>query len=73
MGRVTNHPHEDDHPSWIPDSTRIAFATNRDDPDPDNCDPNCNYEIYSMYPDGSGLARLTNHPAQDLDPAWAPQ
>jgi Tol biopolymer transport system component len=69
---VTNNPAEDDHPSWIPDSTRIAFATNRDDPAPDSCGLTCNYEIYSLATDGSALVRLTNNPAQDLDPAWAP-
>jgi Tol biopolymer transport system component len=72
-GRVTNHPHEDDHPSWTPDNTRITFATNRDDPDPDNCGLDCNYEIYVTTTSGDQLVRLTNHPAQDLDPAWAPQ
>jgi Tol biopolymer transport system component len=71
-GRVTNHPHEDDHPSWTPDNTRITFATNRDDPDPANCGLDCNYEIYVTTTSGGQLVRLTNNPAQDLDPAWSP-
>jgi dipeptidyl aminopeptidase/acylaminoacyl peptidase len=40
---------------------RIAFVTNR----------NGNDEIYLMKPDGSGVRRLTNDPAKDLEPAWS--
>lgn len=29
-------------------------------------------DIYTMNADGSGLARLTDHPAADYDPAWSP-
>ncbi|NJN19828.1 MAG: hypothetical protein HC822_28125 [Oscillochloris sp.] len=31
-----------------------------------------NAEIYTMNADGSGLARLTDHPAPDYEPAFAP-
>ncbi len=41
---------------------KIAFSSNRDG----------NAEIYSMNPDGSGIARLTNHPAPDRHPRWSP-
>lgn len=41
---------------------RIAFASNRDG----------NFEIYVMNPDGSGQLRLTNDPAEDVQPAWSP-
>ncbi len=41
--------------------SKIAFTSNRDG----------NYEIYTMYPDGSNLTRLTNNPAQDFVPAWS--
>jgi hypothetical protein len=40
----------------------MAFATNRDGND----------EIYTMNPDGSLPARLTNHAARDIAPAWSP-
>lgn len=40
----------------------IAFVSERDG----------NAEIYAVEPDGSGLTRLTNHPAFDGDPAWSP-
>src|SRR5204862_2356877 len=32
-------------PSWSPDGTRIAFASTRDDPSPNDCSP-CREEIY---------------------------
>ena len=31
-----------------------------------------NSDIYTMRPDGSGLRRLTRHPARDTDPSWSP-
>ena len=40
---------------------KIAFATTRDG----------NREVYVVNPDTSGLARLTNDPAVDTDPAWS--
>jgi dipeptidyl aminopeptidase/acylaminoacyl peptidase len=49
-------------PSWSPDGTKIAFASNRDG----------NWEIYVVNADGSGSQRLTNNPATDLRPRWSP-
>jgi Tol biopolymer transport system component len=53
-------------------SERIAFASDRDDPNPVECFPLCNYEIYVMNADGSGQTNLTNNPARDIIPAWSP-
>ncbi|MFB3853623.1 MAG: Tol-Pal system beta propeller repeat protein TolB [Vicinamibacterales bacterium] len=49
-------------PAWSPDGTKIAFMSTRDG----------NAEIYTMNVDGSGLRRLTNHPAIDVTPTWSP-
>ena len=49
-------------PVFSPDGKRIAFASNRDG----------NSEIYVMNVDGSGIRRLTNHPAGEVAPAWNP-
>jgi TolB protein len=49
-------------PAWSPDGTRIAFTSNRDG----------NSEIYVINADGSGVRRLTNHPAIDSTPTWSP-
>jgi TolB protein len=50
-------------PAWSPDGSRIAFTTTRD---------GGNAEIYVMNRNGSGLQRLTNHPAIDSTPTWSP-
>src|SRR5437016_2932368 len=31
-----------------------------------------NFEIYAMNADGTGVTRLTNHPAADAKPSWSP-
>ena len=49
-------------PAWSPDGTRIAFTSNRDG----------NPELYVMNRDGSGVRRLTTHPAIDTTPTWSP-
>jgi Tol biopolymer transport system component len=41
---------------------KIAFVSSRD----------FNSEIYSVNADGTDLARLTNDPSIDLEPAWSP-
>ncbi len=47
---------------WSPDGTRLAFTSNRDG----------NPEIYVANRDGSGIRRITNHPAIDITPTWSP-
>ena len=46
----------------VPETEKIVFVSKRDG----------NAEIYSMNPDGSQQVNLTQHPAEDYDPAWAP-
>jgi TolB protein len=58
--------HGDASSSWSPDGSRIAFSSNRDDPE------GRNEEIYLMNRDGSDPRRLTFDSARDLDPAWSP-
>jgi len=49
---------------------KIAFQSTRDG----GCQPykGCNFEIYTMNGDGSGVTRLTNNPASDEIPVWSP-
>ncbi len=49
-------------PCWSPDGQRIAFSSSHQG----------NYEIYTIHPDGSGLTRLTNHPAMNYRPVYSP-
>ena len=50
-------------PTWSPDATKIAFATNRDG----------NYEIYTMNADGTNQSRLTTVTPKDaFAPRWSP-
>ena len=48
--------------TWSPDGQKIAFESERDG----------NWEIYVVDADGSNLANLTRHPAEDRFPAWSP-
>ena len=48
-------------PDWSPDGSKVAFSTQRD----------CNWEIYTMYADGSNQLRLINNAASDRRPSWS--
>lgn len=57
---------------------KIAFASDRDVPNPGQCNPypyhahKCPDEIYTVNADGTGETNLTNDPADDTEPAWSP-
>jgi TolB protein len=55
--------HHDSNPRWSPDGKRIAFKSTR---------VNGQFDIFVMNADGSNVARITDHPAQDHDPVWLP-
>jgi dipeptidyl aminopeptidase/acylaminoacyl peptidase len=51
-----------DHPSWSPDGSKIAFASNAGG----------KFHVYVVNADGTGLQRLPGTTWNDDDPAWSP-
>lgn len=49
-------------PSWSPDGTRVAFASNE----------HGNYDIYVQNADGGDRTNLTNSPEESSQPIWSP-
>jgi Tol biopolymer transport system component len=63
------------HAAFPGQNGKIAFSDKRDDPSPATCGGTghlCNYEIYTVNPDGTGVVRLTTDPAPDGTPSWSP-
>ena len=60
--RLTYHWEMDIQPSWSPDGSRIAFASNRN---------GGNFQIYVMDSNGKNVRRLTAG-INDRNPAWSP-
>ncbi len=58
--------------SWSPDGTRVVIART-DRPISDARFEDLNIDIYTVNIDGTGLIRLTDHPAMDADPVWSPR
>ncbi len=60
-------------PRWSPDGTRVAFSSNRAHYDGASRDTgNPDSDLWLVNSDGRGLARITSDPANEADPAWAP-
>jgi len=59
---LTNDATDDVDPTWSHDSRRIAFQTDRD----------ANWEIYSMFANGSSQTNLTTAGCADRAPSYSP-
>ena len=74
--QITSGPADDADPNWSPDGQHLVFASNRDEPGPDNCTAGsfrCHYDIYSMNANGTGITRLVNRPGkEDMAPVFSP-
>ena len=62
VARLTHDPDFSDSPTWSPDGSHLAFASNRSG----------NYEIYVRRVDGGQDVNVTNDPGQDFQPAFSP-
>ena len=52
----------DNFPSWSPNGDRIVFSRLAND----------DFDLYTIRPDGTDVARLTTAPGNDSHPAWSP-
>ena len=68
--QITSGPSSSSFPAWSPDASRIAFQSNRTDPDP-NDDLEIQ-DIFTMRPDGSGLRQITDSDGDSEKPGWSP-
>lgn len=57
-------------PAWAPDASRIAFDSDRSDPDPGDGVPI--NDVFTMRPDGSDVRKLTDSVGFSGDPAYSP-
>ena len=69
--QITSGPYTSGFATWNPDGTRLAFDSNRSDPDLTDDDfPN---DVFTMNPDGTGVVQVTNFGGGfSGDPGWSP-
>jgi Tol biopolymer transport system component len=62
VSRLTHEPGLSEGPTWSPDGSLLAFASNRSG----------NFEIYVRRIEGGQEVNITNDPGQDIQPAFSP-
>ncbi len=62
VSRLTHDPGFSESPSWSPDGSLLAFASNRSG----------NWEIYVRRVEGGQEVNITNDPGEDYQPAFSP-
>jgi Tol biopolymer transport system component/imidazolonepropionase-like amidohydrolase len=70
--RLTFNEYDDYSPAWSPDGSRIAFLSDRDDPNPTRCGHNCFYQIYIINADGSAEHKVVETEFAVHHPDWHP-
>jgi TolB protein len=64
--RLTESEADESSPAWSPDGDRIAFVSDRADPEAHE------YDIYVMDVDGGNVRRITKDVLWEFSPAWRP-
>lgn len=68
--KLTNGPADSGWAVWSPEDKKLAFDSNRTDPNP-NDSTNVN-DVFTMNADGSGTVKLTDSTGSSGDAAWSP-
>jgi serine/threonine protein kinase/Tol biopolymer transport system component len=61
---LTSYPGSEQHPTFSPDGTQVAFSWDGERQD--------NFDVYVVLASGGAPRRLTTDPAPDTAPAWSP-
>jgi dipeptidyl aminopeptidase/acylaminoacyl peptidase len=73
LTQITSGDYDDAHPAWSPDSSLIAFASNRSKPDPDRTYNTDIWVVAANNTDkGAQLTQVTTNPSDDDVPSWSP-
>jgi len=70
QAKVTSKSADSGWAVWKPGGAKLAFASNRADPDP--TDAREIVDIFKMNPDGTGVVKLTHSKAFNGNPGWSP-
>jgi Tol biopolymer transport system component len=68
--KLTSGPSNSGWAVWKPGGAKLAFDSDRADPDP--TDSNTINDIFKMNPDGTGVVKLTDSKSFNGDPGWSP-
>ena len=73
LTQITSGDYDDAHPTWSPDSSLLAFASNRSKPDPDRTYNTDIWVVAANNTDkGAQLTQVTTNPGDDDVPSWSP-